>query len=275
MAGHRLIAEYLDELREHVSTWHRHPDDVVAEAADHLAERTAALTAAGDDEDDAVRRSIREYGDARELANHHLRCAKRPAIATNFTRSAGQIAMAGGAMWIALVAAAAVLSRTELTLAYAAMATILHIAATMGAIAVVGLWKRHGGFGFLTVAAAIPAAMSAPFVMFAWPILAWLVLLGLSTLIVGIALFVGGLLPRPWVTAFTFGLSGPAAAAVAAEMTATRHGEDFAFLASTWSTASVMAGIVVFGVGLMGIGRWLHAETPVEVPTRLPTPIAR
>lgn len=275
MAGHRLIEEYLDELRGHVSKWHRHPDDVVAEAADHLAERTAALTAAGDDEDDAARRSIRDYGDAREMADLHLRSARRPAIATDFTRSAGQLAMVGGAMWIALVGAAAVLSRTELTLAWAAMATILHIAVTMSSVAVVGLWQRHGGFGILTVVAAVPAVTAAPFVLFAWPILAWLALLGLSTLVVGVALLTGGLLPRWWVAAFTFGLSGAAAIALTAEMTSGRHGEDFAFLAATWSSAAVMAGIVVFAVGLIGIGRWLHAETPVEVPTRLPTPITR
>jgi len=58
-------------------------------------------------------------------------------------------------------------------------------------------------------------------------------------------------------------------------VTLERQGEDWAFLASTSRTVAVMAGIAVFGIGLIGIGRWLYAETPVVVPRQLPTPIGR
>ena len=39
MAGDGTIDDYLSELHRRVAAWHRRPDDVVAEAADHLSER--------------------------------------------------------------------------------------------------------------------------------------------------------------------------------------------------------------------------------------------
>jgi hypothetical protein len=61
------------------------------------------------------------------------------------------------------------------------------------------------------------------------------------------------------------------AAVLGAEAFASRTGEDFAFLETTAVMAVMVAGMVFFGLGLIGVGRWMRSETPVEIPS-LPAP---
>lgn len=269
MAVHSPIDSYLNELRGRVAVWHRRPDDVVAEAADHLLERGAELEGEGLDADEAARWAIAEYGTTQQVADAHLRTARRPAIPTVDTRTAGTIAMVSSLSWISLPALTA--SLPDVMPYWAVLATLLHFAVAGAFVGCVGLWLRHGRRGPLALLGAVPAVLAIPFVLLAWPILAWIGLLGVASLLFGLDLLIRRVAPLPSTLAFTSGLAISAAAVVSAEYATTSTNEDFAFLASTTASAVVVGGMMLFGVGLFGLGRWLRSEQPVEIPG-LPAP---
>ncbi len=269
MAVHGSIDSYLNELHRRVAGWHRRPDDVVAEAADHILEREAQLQGEGLGADEAARQAIAEYGTTQEVADAHLRTARRPAIPTVDTRTAGIVAMASSPCWIGLPVLTAFLP--DAMPYWAVLATLLHFAVAGAGVGCVGLWMRHGRRGPLALLAAVPAVLAVPFVLFAWPIPAWMVLLGIASLLFGLHLVIRRLAPLPSTLAFTSGLALSATAVLTAEYGTTSTSEDFAFLASTAASAVVVAGMILFGVGLFGLGRWLRSEQPVEIPG-LPAP---
>lgn len=270
MACDNTIDDYLTELHRRVAPWHRRPDDVVAEAADHLCERVEALTAEGYDARRATARAIADYGRPSEVADAHLRSARRPAIPTRGTRTSGGLAILGGFAWIGLVALA-VLLPDDSTLAWIGTAQVFYLATAMSTVAILGLWQRHGGLGPLSLLAAIPAVMAVPFVLFVWPIPAWTVLLGSASLMFGIPLIARRLAPLASSVALTAGLAVAGAAVLGAEVFVTRTGEDFAFLESSAVIGAVCVGYVLHGLGLIGLGRWMRSETPVDIPA-LPAP---
>jgi hypothetical protein len=272
MAGNGTIDDYLNELHRRVAPWHRRPDDLIAEAADHLAERVEALSADGGDIEQAAAAAIADYGSPAEVADAHLRAAHRPAIPTAGTRTAGVFAIVGGLAWITLIVLVAALPDGN-TLSWIGMAQVFHVAVAMSVAATVGVWHRHGGLGPLSLAAIVPAVLSAPFVLFVWPIPAWAVLLGAASLLFGIPLVVRRVAPLASSLALTAGLAITGAAVLGAEVAITATGEDYAFLESRASMAAMIAGVVVYGLGLIGIGRWMRSEEPVDIP-QLPAPTA-
>ena len=270
MAGDGTIDDYLSELHRRVAAWHRRPDDVVAEAADHLSERVEELTGDGHDAEQAIAVAIAGFGSPSEVADAHLRAAHRPAIPTTGTRTSGVLAMVGGFAWIGLVLLAAVLPDDN-TLAWLGLAQVFHLAIAMSVVAMVGLWQRHGGLGSLSLLSCMPAVLAAPFVLFVWPIPAWTMLLGLASLLFGIPVIARRVAPLASSIALTTGLAVSGAAVLAAEIFVTSTGEDFAFLESNPIIAAMVAGFVVYGLGLIGVGRWMRGEEPVDLPA-LPAP---
>ena len=123
----------------------------------------------------------------------------------------------------------------------------------------------------MALLAAVPAVVSIPFVVFAWPIPAWMVLLGAASLLFGLNVLIRRVAPLPSTLAFTSGLAISGVAVVGAEYATVGSGEDFAFLESSTAAAVVIGGMVLFGLGLIGLGRWLHSEQAVEIPG-LPAP---
>ena len=270
MAGDGAIDEYLTELHQRVAAWHRRPDEVVAEAADHLSERVEELTAVGHEPDEAIALAIAGFGSPSEVADAHLRVARRPAIPTTGTRTTGALAIVGGLAWIGLVLLVAVLPDGN-TIAWMGMAQVFHLAVAMSIVAMVGLWQRHGGLGRLSVLSCIPAALAAPFVLFVWPIPAWAMLLGLASVLFGIPVIARRVAPLASSIALAAGLAVSGVAVLVAEIFVTNTDEDFAFLQSNPIIAAMVAGFTIYGLGLIGVGRWMRSEEPVELPT-LPAP---
>lgn len=270
MAGDNTIDDYLTELHRRVGSWHGRPDDVVAEAADHLSERVDALVADGHTPGHAAACAIADYGSPGEVADAHLRAAHRPAIPTATTRTSGALAIGGGVAWIALVVLA-VLLPDDSTIAWIGTAQVFHVAIAASVVAMSGLWRRHGGLGLLSFLAIVPAVLAAPFVFFVWPIPAWTVLLGAASLLFGIPVIRRRSAPLASSIALTAGLPVAAAAVLGAELFVTRTGEDYAFLESAPIVGVMCVGFVVHGLGLIGVGRWMRSEEPLEIPA-LPAP---
>jgi hypothetical protein len=269
MASNELIEDYLSALRERVRSWHRRPDEVIEEAADHLLERIDELERDGVDHDDAAARAIREYGTAREVADAHLRASRRPAIPTVDTRTMGTVAVVGGLGWMALPILAVGLPDVQPV--WIALAAFFHATVAASALGCLALWKRHGGLGPLGYMAVVPAVASAPFVLFSWPIPAWTILLGAATLLFGVGVLLRRLAPLPGALGLTFGLALAAASVLGAELAVGAHDEDFAFLASRPAGIAMIVGMIVFGAGLASLGWWMRSEEPVEIPP-LPSP---
>lgn len=272
MAGDDLIERYLDDLHQRVATWHPRPDDVVAEAADHLGERVDTLVAAGRPHPEAVAEALRRYGSADHVAAAHLRSARRPAVPTELTRTAGLMAVIAGAGWVALPVLAGLLPDGAPPLWFV-LASVFHVTVAATVVAGIGLWQRHGGLGPLGWVAVVPAVLAVPFVLFVWPVPAWVVLLGAATAVFGLAVLRRGVAPRAPTAAMTVGLGVAAAAVVGAELFVDPGSEDFAFAASPSAMVAMVTGFVALGSGLAGVGRWMRSETPVTVPP-LPAPSA-
>ncbi len=204
MASDGPIDDYLTDLHLRVARWHRRPNDVVAEAADHLVERVDALLAGGMDAESAAASAITCYGTPEEVADAHLRTARRPAIPTADTRTMGMMAMVGGAAWLALAVLVVVLP-SDGTIVWVALAQVFYLAIGMSFVGLLGLWRRHGGLGPLSYAAAAAAALATPFMLFVWPIPAWTMLLGLASLLFGIPVVARRLAPLPSALALTSG----------------------------------------------------------------------
>lgn len=272
MASNGPIDDYLTDLHRRVARWHRRPADVVAEAADHLGERVDALMADGLDRGSAAANAIADYGTPEEVADAHLRSARRPAIPTADTRTMGTAGIIGGLAWIALPVLAVGLP-SDSTIVWLGLAQVFFLAIGMSIVGMLALWRRHGGLGPLSYAAIVPAVLATPFVLFVWPIPAWAMLLGLATLLFGIPVVGRRLVPLSSAMAITTGLAITGAAVLGAEFFATRTGEDYAFLESTAATIAMIAGMAIFGLGLIGVGRWMRSEEPVAIPP-LPAPAA-
>jgi hypothetical protein len=66
-----IIERYLRELRRQLPRGVEEGDEIVLEARDHLLEVAACLEAAGLAPDEAERRAVRRFGDAREIARQY------------------------------------------------------------------------------------------------------------------------------------------------------------------------------------------------------------
>jgi hypothetical protein len=151
------------------------------------------------------------------------------------------------------------------------LASVFHAAIVMTVLACIGLWLRHGGLGPLAIAAAVPAVLAAPFVLFSWPIPAWMTLLGVATLLFGLAIIRRRIVPLRSAIGLTFGMALSGAAVISAEILVSPTDDDFAFAQSTPAILTMIVGLIVFGLGLADTGRWLRSEQPVRIPP-LPAP---
>lgn len=271
MAGNQPIDRYLNDLRENLAVWHRRPGDVIDETADHLMERTAELERQGVDSDEAAARAIDEYGTVCQVADAHLRAARRPAIPTATTRAMGVSAMLGGLGWIVLpILAAAAPGTTDTYWFFLAM--VFHAAIAASVLGCIGLWQRHGGLGPLAYAAIVPAVLALPLVVSVWPVPAWTVLLGAATLLFGLALLVRRIAPLTASLGLAGGLSLAAGAVLGSEiLMAGSHREDFAYQGSPIAGGMMIVGMIVFGSSMLALGYWMRSEEPVAIPA-LPAP---
>lgn len=66
-----VVERYLHELRRSLPRGVEEREEIILEARDHLLEVAASLTAAGISPEEAERRAVRRFGDAREIARQY------------------------------------------------------------------------------------------------------------------------------------------------------------------------------------------------------------
>ncbi len=275
MADHILIDRYLGELRRE-TRWLRDAEDIAEEVADHLLEAVEKRIDRGLDRMTAQKSALREFGDpalvGRAFASSRTGGAAMP---TQFTRRAGYALIVSAFLWIAGNAihfASFVADQTRpwegLPQAlYMIGALVLVAAGLLGASGVLGVNRRHGGslgirgrLGFwLFLVAGITV-----FATWFWGV--WATALGLGAALIGWALIGSGIAPR---SAGIFISSGGLLAAVGVWSLQLVRSE------VSFDDPPAMlvhyAGILLFVIGEVVLGRWMANEEVVEEPGKMAT----
>jgi hypothetical protein len=278
MANYALIDGYLESMRSSIR-WRRDLDDVIAEIEDHLISATERFEARGSDRVNAQQRTLDEFGDPKVLA---VAFASTPtggiAVPTTFTNSAGVMAIGSAVAWIiALVAIAIAAGLPDATGVdpdqfVANGQTIVFMIgwiALLGAggmmfVAMIGLYRRHGSLGILGLAGLGITGLGVLTLLIAWAFALWMTLIGLGVLLFAISLLRRDISPRLWTVVWGGGMAVGATTWYVLRFlevgTPDRYGDypiAFAF--------ALPIGIVIMAIGLIGMGRWLHSEEPVDL----------
>lgn len=282
MADYGLIDVYLDELAA-AMRWHHDADDIVAETEDHLYCAVERRIGEGADSEAAQRDVLEDFGDPTVVARSFATTRSgRLALPTRTTRDAGVLAYASAASWIAFpavwhlggwlydrlddgtTAADKVGSNTQLVVIAVMGFTLLGAAGTLLAT-MLCLHARHGGFGIPGMVGIAVTALGAAASLFGWFFIGWGSLLIAGTMLVAVDLWRRGIAPRRVVLATGTGLAigGVAWAVLRASQVGgpDQHGD---YLVA--NAAGLTIGSVILAYGLIGIGRWLSSEEPVELP---------
>jgi HAAS len=280
VADDGVIDAYLDELWAKMR-WHRDVADIVAEADDHLRSTIDALIASGVDDADAPHEAIARFGDPAIVARACATTRRgRLAVPTSSTRQAGVLGVVSGSLWLVypLVWLIGGLlydrvgptnpgdelgSPAQLGVVLVMGMTLLGAACSMLVVVFV-LAQRHGGFGAPGALGMVAGGIGVGAAVFGWFYLGWASALMVATALVSVELLRGGLAPRMWVLATGCGLTAGGAVwgvlRFARVGSTDQHGE---FLVA--NAVGLAVGCVILGGGLIGLGRWLGSEDPIEL----------
>ncbi len=269
MAGYDLIDDYLAALRRRL-TWRIDVDDVIAEAEDHLVSAVERAIDDGATHERAQHQVLARFGDSTTVAAAFAATSTGGlAMPTKFTKMAGLAAMVAAALWV--IAASAwvldeVLDRSGSAgdaLVYVAFASLVG-AAVATAVLVVGLNRRHGGLGPLGAIGLALVGLGTLATLLFWFVMGWGVLFALGMLLVAAAVNARGVAPTGPTVAFGGAwLVGVVTWSVLRYLEVGTRDEwgDYPIV----SPAAVAVAAVILAPGLIGLGRWLRAETPADL----------
>lgn len=280
MADDGVIDAYLDELRAQMR-WHGDVADIVAEADDHLRSTVDALIANGVGNGDAQREAVARFGDPAIVARACATTRRgRLALPTRSTRQGGVLGVVSGSLWLVYPVVWLIGgllydrvgpnnpgdelgSPAQLGLVLAMGAALLGAACSMLVVVFV-LAERHGGFGIPGTLGMVAGGVGVAAALFGWFFVGWGSALLVASALVSVELLRRGLAPRMWAVATGGGLAAGAALwgvlRVAQVGGPDQHGE---YLIA--NTVGLTVGSVILGSGLIGLGRWLGNEDPIDL----------
>lgn len=259
-----MIDRYLAELRRTLAP-HRDVDDLLDEVADHLHSSAERGRAAGLDPEAADRRALDAFGDPDLVARVYA--AERRgglAVPTRFTRTAGTLLVLGGAAWtlsFVLLLGVAVLNRTNPlgvpSTLYLMSGSALAIGATAMIPGLVGVYVRHRRRGPLLLAAFVLLGVGLLACGYPMALIVWVPSVGSGAALLAVWLRRHDMAPRN--AALQLGVGG-AAATVVVLTPGVGVTADAAWL------LALVAALMVCVVGIVGLGRWLRSEQPLDDP---------
>ncbi|MCB1246717.1 MAG: hypothetical protein KDB69_05585 [Acidimicrobiia bacterium] len=279
MARYALIDGYLDAMRAGLNG-RRDLDDLVCEMEDHLYSTVEGLCSRGSTPAKAERTALERFGDPDTVATVYA-SSKHGGVAmpTDFTRRAGTFAIVSagllalfGAYWI--VWSEFLDSRFE----WEGWGSSLYMVATFVlmagflcmTVAAVGIIQRTGTKGLLPIVAFVFLGLGTVSTLLAWFVGAWMLMGGIGALCTSIILLRSGLGSTAHALLFGLGLPTGLVTFVAfrvAEFGRVDEWGDY----PTATTIGVGVGCFMTAVGLVGVGRWLRSEDPIDIER---TPIA-
>ena len=272
MASYHLIDTYLATLRNQLR-WRGDTDEIDVELRDHLYSAAERLVNDGIAQDDAQNEVLARFGDPATVALSFASAGKRGlAVPTNFTQTAGTIAMIASLGWLLVLGAWGLSWIIEeqsgqwegWSQAAFSVATISLIGSVLAtALLVAALDRRHGGLGVIGQIGIGLAGLSAVTSIVSWLFVVWGLLIGSSAILIAAAIVRRGIAPvGPTVI---FGLTPVISFLSFAILRGLEVGT-----ADQWGdyqiaeVVSLAVGCVGFVAATFGLGRWLHRETPID-----------
>lgn len=268
MAEHAMIARYLAELRRTLAR-HRDVDDLVDEVADHLLSSVHSGLARGLDGDTAERQTLEAFGDPILVARVYA--SERHggfAMPTRFTHAAGTLLIAAGTAWIVSFVLMIGSSIAERTRPWEGLPMVLYqlgaAALLLGAVAmaagILGVYVRHRRSGALALVALALLGLGIVATAIAWAFSLWAPLVGGGAVLLAVWMRRHDMAPRGPV--LWLGAGGAAAALSVAVLLATVGFDGI----DTPGLAVLFTALTAFATGVIGLGRWLRSERPLDDP---------
>jgi hypothetical protein len=268
MAEHVLIDRYLAELRRTLAR-HRDVGDIVDEVADHLHTGAQRWRSRGIDDRTAERRTLDAFGDPALVARVYA--SERHggfAMPTRFTRIAGTLLVVAGATWIVSFVLILSSSLAERTRPWDGLPVVLYqlgaLALLGGALAMAvgltGVWVRHRRGGPLALLALALLGAGVLATSIAWAIGLWVPLVGAGGALLAVWLLRHDMAPR--AAAWQVGVGG--ALAGGGTLVLIKVGR-IDGIDTPW-LALLFVGLTAYAAGIVGIGRWLRSEQPLDDP---------
>lgn len=272
MASYDIIDKYLKTLRAQLR-WRGETDDLDSELRDHLYTAAEKQQANGLGPHDAQRAVLDRFGEPMTVSSAFASSGtKGLAVPTQFTKSSGQLSFVAALAWImvpigfagsyAVERAIGEWEGPALGLFLLGQISLL-AAASLTVVIFVALFQRHGGLGLIGMAGIGIAALGAAAGLIGWFIYGWGTLIGVGALLIAGALLRRGLAPR--LSTAMIGTAGVWAAVAGGTLWLIEAGPrdqygDYPLVGLT----SIGVGCTLLAAGLVGVGRWLWDEEPVE-----------
>jgi hypothetical protein len=269
VAEHDLIGNYRAALRGRLPGW-SHMDDVLDEVEDHLRSTVEQLVRLGNDHETAQRLTLARFGDPSLVA--HAYATTRTGglrMPSRLTRASGYVAIAAAIAWV-VAGAFAVIGQTSLITEFSAAkyfvwAALILCAALATVVALFGLLRRAGAAGdwraWIATALLVIGVLTLGGFAWFWP--AGGALLAVAALIVVLraraaALPMGA---SSWLLVFAF----PAGTALFLGLRYLQVGpvDEYGDYPLGFVVGIVLATLL-FAAALVGLGRWLTREEPLD-----------
>jgi hypothetical protein len=279
VARYALIDGYLDTMRSEIR-WRRDLEDLVSEMEDHLYSKVEHLLTTGLESSAAQQATLERFGEPEVVAAVYAsNNSGGIAVPTSFTKSAGNIAFLSAALWIVGLLGLLVTALFEdrparvdpeafvadgQTVSW--MLTTLVVAGAGAAmiIVMIAIQRRHGGLGLLGLVGIAVTCLGVAATVVLWAFGFWLSLMAIGTLLFGIAALRRDVVPRVWTLTWCGGMT------VGAALWYTLSWLEIGGVDSNGDNASAdfvgfYLGVLIMTVGLVGLGRWLRSEEPIDI----------
>lgn len=280
MAEYALIDGYLETLRSSIR-WRRDLEDVLAEMEDHLISAAEGLEARGTDRVVAQRDTLNRFGDPKVLA---VAFASTPtggtAVPTSFTRTAGTTAIASAITWVAaltVLGIAAVVPSSfrsdptafipdAETIATMIGATLVLLAGVFLIVTLVGLVRRHGGLGAIGMIGFGISTLGVVASFIIWAVVLWMPLMGIGLVVFSFAVLQRDIAPRIPTALLGGGMLTGSVLFFVLRWLEVGQPDQWGDYPLAYGIG-ITVGVVTTAIALLGIGRWLRSEEPIDLPT--------
>jgi hypothetical protein len=286
VADYALIDGYLESMRSSIR-WRRDLDDVIAEIEDHLISATERFEARGSDSVNAQQRTLDEFGDPKVLA---VAFASTPTggiqVPTTFTQSAGLLAIVSAVAWIIGLVAIAISAglpgatgvepdqfvANSQTMFFIVGAMALLAAGGLMFVTMIGLYRRHSSLGILGIVGLGITGLGVVTLLALWAFAIWMTLIGVGVLLFAISVLRRDLSPRLWTVVWGGGMAVGAITWYVLRALEVGNVDEWGDYPLAVAFA-LPIGVIIMAIGLVGVGRWLRSEEPVDLtPGELPPP---
>ena len=202
---------------------------------------------------------------------------------TTFTKSAGLLAIVSAVAWIIGLAAIAIAAglpeatgvdpdqfvANGQTLSFIVGSTSLLAAGALMFVTMIGLYRRHGSLGILGIVGLGITGLGVVTLLIAWAFALWMTLIGVGVLLFAISLLRRDLSPRLWTVVWGGGMAVGAITWYVLRWLEVGDRDQWGDYPLAVAFA-LPIGVIIMAIGLIGVGRWLRSEEPVDFTPREP-----